>query len=91
MGNEDWGPDDPSEPANDPAEWLSDIETGATDAVDEVYDGAGPEESVGPDELESAAEPYEDAPSVPSKTVLITATALLGAAAILVAVLRRRG
>lgn len=88
MGNDDWGPDDP---ANDPAEWLSDVETGAAEAVDEVYGGAGPEGSIGPDELESAGEPYEDEPSAPSKTVLITATALLAAAAILIAVLRRRG
>lgn len=88
MGNDDWGPDDPT---HDPAEWLSDVETGATEAVDEFYADAGPEQSVGPDEFESVAEPYEDEASVPSTSVLITATALLGAAAILVAVLRRRG
>jgi hypothetical protein len=88
MGNDDWDPDDPT---NDPAEWLSDVETGATEAVDELFGDAGPEESVGPDEFESVGEPYEDEPSAPSTSVLITATALLGAAAILVAVLRRRG
>ncbi len=74
-----------AEPGNDAAEWLTDVDSASTDSVDGFT-------ATGPADPPTAAEVFEPrgVPALP-KAVLVTATAALGVAAILIAVLRRRG
>jgi hypothetical protein len=76
--DDDWAD---AEPGLDPAEWLADVETGATDSVDRLVATGSPER------IEA------DVPGFPTlpRAGLVTVTAALGVAAILIAVLRRRG
>jgi hypothetical protein len=75
---DDWAD---AEPGFDTAEWMADVETGATDSVDQLV-GSGSPNPTEADEPELRPLP---------RAALLTATATLGVAAILIAVLRRRG
>ncbi|WP_152361517.1 hypothetical protein [Microlunatus speluncae] len=80
-----------AEPGADAGDWLADVEPDATDSGDGFTAAVDPTETPIPAAAPIPTE-VDEPPVVParSKAVLIAASAL-GAAAILIAVLRRRG
>lgn len=70
------------EPGEETVEWTAEVETAGAEPLDQYAFAADPDES---------AEPMRPEASPMARAVLVSATAVAGAAAILVAVLRRRG
>lgn len=70
------------EPGDEPVEWSAEVETAGDEPLDQYAFAT---------DFDASAEPARPQVSPITRAVMVSATAVAGAAAILVAVLRRRG